>query len=557
MPIQRPFPVFDNRSGVRPIDTSFYTVQYGALRLQVCHFNQWVERPVYSEDGCDYLYTHFLIDVECYFNVAATSIPFIGTDQDRFDAVRARLPNELERFSWSPAMTIRYIREYLKTPRRKLVISAGIENHATTRHLLESPMNNFDNVVNPIEHTIQLAPEDASRGPHPLEFRILEFVGQHTIRARYVIETWLVESRYPQSALLSNRWTAREDVDEHHNSTITVRGRAIFRGDLLTQFLAGAANDVATLTADQFRQRFLFVPRSGYTREQIHVEVESNGLAVNYSFVDTVYAYVLVGRNRITKITGNASLHVTQTGGGIAGFAAGGIMPGNHAPKTTLIFTVDVWGSVLAKREYLIAVAIGVMFRSGFYSSTASHVGTSLSVDFPNRHAHGQRTLEASGFWGMFNSAQDALPLLQSASQNIPNFPPDQLPAEVPAFQPGLNAQFQIAQILSLNGEGNLSGPISGFLEFKTSFWNFQFNQADIGVDEEAIINSQIVPPAKGSRSTFLCNLVTQAITYPGPISTPPQTIETGLFSASLTNTPRPVNPTWPTPPIEQLPRVV
>ena len=46
---------------------------YNGVKLQICHFNDFRQRSVGSEDGADYLFTHFFINVTCIWNPNATA----------------------------------------------------------------------------------------------------------------------------------------------------------------------------------------------------------------------------------------------------------------------------------------------------------------------------------------------------------------------------------------------------------------------------------------------------------------------------------------------------
>src|SRR5437870_12887516 len=54
---------------------------YNNIPLQICRTNSFESEAVYSEDGADYLYTHFVLDLQCVFNPYATSVSELGSLQ--------------------------------------------------------------------------------------------------------------------------------------------------------------------------------------------------------------------------------------------------------------------------------------------------------------------------------------------------------------------------------------------------------------------------------------------------------------------------------------------
>ncbi len=77
---------------------------------------------------------------------------------------------------------------------------------------------------------------DCKNGPVPLSCNVVEIKGTKTFLVDWAVECYINEAYIFRtsttlSALLSQRWTIEEDLDEDFFSTRTITGHAIFRAD--------------------------------------------------------------------------------------------------------------------------------------------------------------------------------------------------------------------------------------------------------------------------------------------------------------------------------------
>lgn len=204
------------------------SISYNGVDLKIVRVNRFEQKPVYTDDGADYLYTHYIISARCVFNEAL----FGGGTKTNIE-------------EWS---------RKLLTPRGILTFMIG------------------DKVV------LQGSGSgDAKNGPHPIACDIVEVHGTKTLHVDFVIETWIVNCPNANNALISHRWSDRHIIDERFMTTRIVEGVAIFRSDFLSK-----NND-----RPDFHRSELFQPLpKRMRRENIEVRQHSDGLTISYSFRD-------------------------------------------------------------------------------------------------------------------------------------------------------------------------------------------------------------------------------------------------------------------------------
>lgn len=404
-------------------------ITYRGVELQVCRFVVFAAKNITSEDGSDYLYTHRVIAAECIFNPSATA-SLGGTPNAR---TTAGAPGD------SPTITEQSLREWLLQPRQALTVSVN------NQVIIDSPAPLLD------ENGVLTRPKtDAFIGPKPIEVTVKQFIGYNSFRVYFAIETWMREdSFFYLSPMISNRWTLTETIDEHQYSTLHVEGVAVFRGDYLN-FLQ--------MQADQFRQSFIFRAHGSFKRKNLKVETDSTGLVVRYSFDDEQQTWMLKPTLFFTKFEGYCIIddsatrdydavmaglvggatrgyfHRRGSGGaasvqGLAGLVSGAIA---SLPSTSATFVIDVYGTRFATRLMLASACIDMAIRVGFMPKLNQKIingvrvpviadmmknsTRTISVDFPNRHAHGEFSLTASGVTGIFRDLNSLIQPLQAAA---------------------------------------------------------------------------------------------------------------------------------------------
>jgi len=371
-------------------------IYYNGVMLQLTNILDLRQHAVYSDDGSDYLYTHFFLDCECIWNPLATAdrntgaVPIVGTVEGVSPPIGGggftSVPNDLTIAGWLPivsavgflpAISIGNLRQTLLKPRGLLIVAIGNDI------LLISP-NRIDARVVPginVNPTTLRAPVDAKTGPHPITADLIGFHGLKSIKMRFTIETWVNECSAAKF-LLSNRWEVTQNVDsEHYLTTRTVKGKAVFRSDTLALLaLASPAVFPSGAVPDDFR-RALFIPEpAGFQRKDISVTQSQDGTTVDYQFTDEEQTYLLGSQSVVTKIEGT----FTQGFRGIG--ASASVVGGLHRPHLDLsisiapilIASIDltVWGRSTATNLNLVDAAQSVAIFYGF--DIGSRVGLGL-----------------------------------------------------------------------------------------------------------------------------------------------------------------------------------
>ncbi|HWY86796.1 MAG TPA: hypothetical protein VNX28_08725, partial [Gemmataceae bacterium] len=227
-------------------------VKYNGIDLQIEHIQVFDQRDVYAQDGSrDYLFTHFRLRVVFIWNPEATSAVSGGTKQQ-------------------PAFSIQALRHALLQPRKLLQVRFN------GQQILESPL------LRPDGNSRYLC--DCNNGPAPVSCDVQAFHGIQSAVGVWEVETWINECPNGRE-ILSHRWTMSADVDQDNYTTRTVQGEVIFRPDLLLEFGA---------KPDDYRASIFHPIPVNFQRINIHVEADSDGTSLSYSFQDEEQTLKLV-----------------------------------------------------------------------------------------------------------------------------------------------------------------------------------------------------------------------------------------------------------------------
>ena len=306
-------------------------VFYNDCPMTLEHINSWDQRPVYSEDGADYLYTHHRISLTAVFSPTTAAQLQAGLTRDTptlqdVDLLLGGI-NPAARFPGN----FRDLSAALKTQRAQLLIVIG------GKEVLRSPL------MRPQGDRAFVC--DARNGPNPLSVQVTEIRGTKTAVVHFEIECWVndvnVSNRNP---LLSHRWESAEEIDSLFYSTRTITGRAVFRADVLRDDAVRAA-----LQPDDFRVGLFHPIPSRFQRKRINVTEASDGLSVQYTVVDKQQPVNLGLNSPIARIKGTWRSGFDHTN------AKG------WYPKAFVSATVQLWGVPDATRQQLLDAAAKVM----------------------------------------------------------------------------------------------------------------------------------------------------------------------------------------------------
>jgi hypothetical protein len=247
---------------------------YDGIELQIVHTNEISRESVYSEDGIDYLYTKWIIDVICQFNPGATSYNQPGISGGNLNTLRPT-----PQFGNTPAWTDISIRHVLSQPRKALMVISG------NLFVLRSPATGLTT------GSIPILP-DAAQGPFPRVFDVKQLHGDRTWAVHFRVETAVNEcpqnsdvtesQAATQRVILSHRWKKYLTTDDDYLATVVTEGTAVFRSDVLA--------DLGTFPDNYRLQLFAQVPPN-FQRGPIHVIPESDGVTFHYQTTDTEKAF--------------------------------------------------------------------------------------------------------------------------------------------------------------------------------------------------------------------------------------------------------------------------
>lgn len=206
------------------------TIKYGDVTLKLTRVNSFAQEPVYSDDGIDYLYTRFVLDVT---GLLTLDSPIVGSGA-------------------TLASNIAVVQSNLMTPRSTLLFTINGESVLTAS-----------------------AP-DAKAGPFPRSCTITNITGTRSAVINYVVEAHVKVtcSESSENPVLSNRWSMENVYDENLYCTRRTTGR------LTVKAVDGGIN------ADSFRAYGIPPLPRGWKRKRFSFNVDTTGLILDYTVED-------------------------------------------------------------------------------------------------------------------------------------------------------------------------------------------------------------------------------------------------------------------------------
>lgn len=441
------------------------SLSYGDVSFQVLSTNSITAEDVYGEDGTTTQCIKQTIDVNCVFNRKAMSFTA--------DTVTSGGVSGQE-----PGTTWNALKEYLLVPRRTLVIRNG------DTETLRSPVTGRS--------------VDVRGGPFPEVVDIAETHGIKTWVVRFRIVTFTAACRDGENALVYHRWERSHGVDQDFYTTVTTRGEARFRLDLV---LPGTTpGDPTPAISDSYRAQLFHQIPPNFRRDAIRVRLNSAGDGVFYEVVDVEKPLNL--RNNLPAVRVEAMQTTYMTHGSIAQGASNVIQTGfaglfregpiallnlipnaasqfhSNLPKYHLTTVCRSWGARGADRLAMIRLAISVCVSRqnglllGFLGQTEYTITESLTENF----------VEVTATFSWNDST----------------------------FSGGLNLGSALASFIVTGGVG------VGLFE-ALAYQPIDINVPEFGnVITVANFSRNPSPPGgNGSRGTYLQNLVAQALTDP------------------------------------------
>jgi hypothetical protein len=361
---------------------------YNGVSIEVTKTLAFERKNVYTEEGTQYLYTHFHIAIQGVINPQATS--YANSSPGAMVPVPQKTPGV------QASLTINAIGLALMTPCASLTY--------TTSSLLAGAGGVGGGIGAVQNITMLQSPRlipggggsafsvDSRSGPHPVAFNVIEFHSDKTFIVRYEVETWLNECNSTQrKSILANRWESDHQINEQFLTTRTIAGRATFDRQWLqstaAQVGAPLGTGIGSLTVpDDFRSTFFYPVPVNFQRKEIRVKQTEDGLACDYAVVDEEQAYNLSSANfpNITDLDGYYK-YSEKMGANWNLFT--NPIPGTNTfkPGLTIDLHVQVWGSNKATRADLFKALLYVAanytildtsgnFNPGDFGRTASHL---------------------------------------------------------------------------------------------------------------------------------------------------------------------------------------
>jgi hypothetical protein len=232
------------------------SLTYNGITLEFIRTNVLDRTARYSDDGVDYMWTDFTLDVISVFN------PY-GTSYNEFAE---------QEFGVMPEITDAAIRHYLLQNRQPLLFEEG----GIVIAELESNLENGGAI-------------DCDDGPKPINVSITRILGSKFFYVQYVIKFSLIEcpdGSFP-SPIASSRYSRAEQVDDQYRSTLTTSGVAYFRSNVLSSLAQNA---------DYYRSYIIPPQLDGYKRSDIRVDIRSDGIMMTWSTTD-IEQFTPLGNN--------------------------------------------------------------------------------------------------------------------------------------------------------------------------------------------------------------------------------------------------------------------
>lgn len=334
-------------------------------------------RPVFSEDGQDYLYTHWTFDVLAVLNRFATS-----------------QSGPVVQPGFSPSLTEQTLRDVLMRPRGRLQFIADDGGE-----VLECPLH--DRAV------------DATGGPKPLHFDIVRIAGSESIHVRWVVTCDVVDCD-SRPLILSHRWEMSEADNEDFLPSRTVDGIVVFDlGELAAR----------NIDPDLLRGIFPHPVPFNFKRRSVQVWPSSDGTTLRYQIVDDMLPRRWGPLAPVTRIEATHTEQVAvpnvpgQIQSGMAGMFGGsggpmgwfwrnGTLPGlvglglrwsqKLSPQAFTHLLIRCWGGPNTTRRDLERWAIGIAAGrvGGFGLLTMPGVDMLLTHDLASSFVEFRATLQ-------------------------------------------------------------------------------------------------------------------------------------------------------------------
>lgn len=299
------------------------TATINGLQLTEPLYYEIHREPMLSDDGADYLVSAVYLQIVGTYNPSTNAFILAGG---------AVAPKQ----GTLPAKTYNDIRHKLEQNRGSVVLNDG----------------NVDifNIVGP----------DARNGPVIKVHDIQEVMGLSTYVISLSVAIYMNEAHLfdGESVILSHRYKAFDDFDEDTYLTRTIRGSAEFRSDYMALLSA---------VPDQFRAYLWHPTPPGMKLDLAHVEVDSNGLSMDYTmtFRQKPLIVVVPGVTRIeafdsvTHSQGNFADHAIGIAQGAASLSLGSTIEASlaAAPHLSRRTHIRVWGYPTTGRVWLQHIA--------------------------------------------------------------------------------------------------------------------------------------------------------------------------------------------------------
>ncbi len=298
-----------------------------------------------------------------------------------------------------PTQTLEAVRHFWSQPRGTLVYNiggtalnggVGLAGISGGQEAIHCPTDilGADSAGNPVAYQF-----DCNNGPTPIALDVVEIKGERTYLIDWTVECavnecFLFKTSRTLSALLSQRWTMEEDLDQDFFATRTIKGHAIFRSDRL---------QVLGAKADDYRAWLFHGVQNNFKRTVQQVLISEDGLRLDYVLIDRETPFNLVpsvvglGVTRIeafytngfSRGVGTEEFGLRAGRLGLEAFALVGLGAFNdpfigarraidlglnafdvyldNVPRFTQQLVCRVWGNRASTRATMLPVAINVM----------------------------------------------------------------------------------------------------------------------------------------------------------------------------------------------------
>lgn len=290
------------------MDIRYNDIQFAIVSTREFSFNREM-----SPDGITYLYTRVHIDVEGILNPQAMSYPSTGI---------------------YPPDSVIAIRHTLEQPRGQLIISS--KTGTIPVMLLTRP------------ETGEVC--DCNNGPIPGSCMIRPEFGGRTWYIRWSCDTWIRECPAELFALISNRWSQSDRVDDQYRSVRTTTGIAVFRTDLMSA-------DNSSLVADDFRADVVPPVPRGFRRTSVNVHVVPSRNALQWACTDEETFYDLGDTQASLSFITKAQVHMQMSTLTVQGQGQDNGIPCGQA---LVNLRVHLWGDKRASEWTMLQRAFGL-----------------------------------------------------------------------------------------------------------------------------------------------------------------------------------------------------